>query len=207
MGTSRHALYFSLCNDLSGTYVEVGTCWGAFAKWLLNSTPLTELVCVDPYRVFDEKEYTDALNDQSQLDLDMKFEMVKIQLNDVGNRRVRMLRTTSTEAAATFPDESLSFVYIDANHAYKYTKQDIEAWIGKVRPGGILAGDDVESLDLPHEENDGKDAMIVHAVHLTGKIYGLYGVHTALVDFKADNPWFDYTVSDGQFWWRKPCAP
>ena len=70
------------------------------------------------------------------------------------------------------------------------------AWIPKLRVGGILAGDDVESLDLPHED---KNAYIQH----TDWAFGLYGVHTALVDIQQENPWFNYTVEGGQFWWRK----
>jgi cephalosporin hydroxylase len=49
---------------------------------------------------------------------------------------------TSLEAAAQYPDDSLSFVLLDASHTYKDVAADIEAWLPKVKSGGILAGDD-----------------------------------------------------------------
>jgi len=192
----RHTLYTTLCRELPGIYVEVGTCLGGFAKFLLDSTPCFKLFCVDPYKHFEEGEYMDALNAMSQEMCDLKYENVQKMLKQHAGERVHMVRTTSTEAAEMFPDASLDFVYIDANHEYSYVKEDILAWMPKIRPGGILAGDDVEPLDLPHTE---KNAFIQH----NDWAYGLYGVHTALVDIKAENPAFDYTVEGGQFWWKR----
>lgn len=202
--TTRYDLYNNLCRDLSGTYVEIGTCWGGFAKWLVRFTPLTKLICVDPYRKFDMAEYNDTLNTLPQECLDAKFERVLAELDDVSDGAATILRTTSSEAAKEFADQSLSFVYIDGNHCYKHAKQDILDWIGKVKPGGILAGDDVESIDEPHNE-DG-DLLVVHAGDPSGNTFGLYGVHKALVDIKAEFPWFNYTISGCQFWWRNPAA-
>ena len=33
-------------------------------------------------------------------------------------------------------------MYIDASHDYQSVKNDIESWITKVKPGGIICGDD-----------------------------------------------------------------
>lgn len=52
------------------------------------------------------------------------------------------IRMTSTEAAALYEDESLDFVLIDANHEYDDVKEDILAWLPKVKPGCFLGGDD-----------------------------------------------------------------
>jgi hypothetical protein len=202
MSVTRYELYHRLCKDLSGTYIEVGTCWGGFAKWLLDWTPLTHLYCVDPYRVFDQSEYNDALNKAPQESLDKKFAHVQEKLLELGEGRVTMLRTLSSEAASTFKDGSLSFVYIDGNHCYKHAKQDILDWIGKVAPGGILAGDDVESMDEPHDENG--DLLVVHSADPSGKTFGFYGVHKALIDVRAEYPWFNYTIVGCQFYWHKP---
>jgi predicted O-methyltransferase YrrM len=48
----------------------------------------------------------------------------------------------SLEAAAVVPEGSCALVFIDADHRYEAVRADIRAWIGKVRPGGILAGHD-----------------------------------------------------------------
>jgi predicted O-methyltransferase YrrM len=51
-------------------------------------------------------------------------------------------RMTSLDAAATYEDNSLDFVLLDASHEYEDVKADILAWLPKVKVGGILAGDD-----------------------------------------------------------------
>ena len=45
-------------------------------------------------------------------------------------------------AAATYQDGSLDFVFIDGQHTYEAVCEDIDAWLSKVKPGGVLAGHD-----------------------------------------------------------------
>lgn len=48
----------------------------------------------------------------------------------------------SVEAAKAYADATLDAVFIDADHAYASVRADIDAWLPKVRPGGIIAGHD-----------------------------------------------------------------
>ena len=48
----------------------------------------------------------------------------------------------SWDAAEKYADGSLDFVYIDADHHYDAVCRDIDAWLPKVRSGGIIAGHD-----------------------------------------------------------------
>jgi hypothetical protein len=48
----------------------------------------------------------------------------------------------SVEAAKLYKDKSLDVVFIDANHSYESVRDDIEAWLPKVKMGGIIAGHD-----------------------------------------------------------------
>jgi hypothetical protein len=57
-------------------------------------------------------------------------------------RHVQALHLPSRAAAAVVPDGSLDLVYIDADHQYASVREDIAAWLPKVRPGGFVAGHD-----------------------------------------------------------------
>ena len=46
------------------------------------------------------------------------------------------------EASRDFRRNSLDFVYIDSDHRFKETAEDLVEWAKKVRPGGIVAGHD-----------------------------------------------------------------
>ena len=48
----------------------------------------------------------------------------------------------SVEAARTYTDQSLDFVFLDAAHEEEPVRQDVRAWLPKVKPGGVLAGHD-----------------------------------------------------------------
>jgi cephalosporin hydroxylase len=54
----------------------------------------------------------------------------------------RIMAMPSVEAAERFPDGSLGFVWLDAQHDYDGVCADIRAWRPKVRRGGVLAGHD-----------------------------------------------------------------
>lgn len=53
-----------------------------------------------------------------------------------------LITEDSVVAANIFNDNSLDIVYIDADHDYNSVKNDIIAWLPKVKNGGFLCGDD-----------------------------------------------------------------
>lgn len=54
----------------------------------------------------------------------------------------KIIRETSLTAVEQFTDNSLDFVYIDADHTYEGISADLPAWYAKVRPGGVVSGHD-----------------------------------------------------------------
>lgn len=51
-------------------------------------------------------------------------------------------KMTSMQAVNDYEDASLDFVFIDASHEYADVKDDIQAWIKKVKPGCYIGGHD-----------------------------------------------------------------
>jgi predicted O-methyltransferase YrrM len=61
-------------------------------------------------------------------------------LTDLGV--VNLIKSHSLDIVDTYKDGSLSLCFIDGSHRYQDVKDDIIAWLPKVKKGGILAGHD-----------------------------------------------------------------
>jgi hypothetical protein len=118
--------------------VEVGVQLGQYSQVLLNGRP-KELYLVDCWQAQSRELYQDPAN-VSQAEQDRKYNEVLKRF--LLNQRVRIIRHWSTAAALLFPDKSLDFVYLDANHSLIAVNSDIEAWWPKLKAGGCLAGHD-----------------------------------------------------------------
>ena len=53
-----------------------------------------------------------------------------------------MVRKKSSDAVEMFEDNSIDFLFVDGNHEYEYVLEDLRNYYPKVKPGGIICGDD-----------------------------------------------------------------
>lgn len=58
------------------------------------------------------------------------------------DNRLSVHRAASVDAAKKLPNGSLDCVYVDADHRYDAVLADLYAWAPKVKPGGLIWGDD-----------------------------------------------------------------
>ena len=156
----------------NGKGVEVGTFKGTFAREiLLNWTG--HLYMVDVWRGLDENEYQDGSNHSIHTDA---FSLTMDNIRGFEDRAT-MIRTKSTQGADLFQDNSLDFVYIDANHAYDYVVEDIKTWYPKVKNGGYLLGHDYLDIDWSNNEfkllDNGKDILIDSEALYTRAVFGV----------------------------------
>jgi SAM-dependent methyltransferase len=135
-----------------GVCAEVGTWRGDFAAVILRSRRPRELYLIDPWEYRTEAEYEHASygghSEDGQQTMDaMHASVVDRFRAEIDDGRVLLRRARSGDAAASFPDESLDWVYIDADHAYEGVKRDLDAYFRVVKPGGFIAGDDYGHVD------------------------------------------------------------
>jgi predicted O-methyltransferase YrrM len=122
--------------------VEVGVAHGLYARVLCAANPLARIYGVDPWRSWPDyyPNISDAAHQQ-------RFEKCTKYLR--GFLNWAPLRMTSVEAARNFVAHSVDFVYLDGNHKYDHVVEDLETWIPKIRPGGIISGHDFFLPKMP----------------------------------------------------------
>ena len=137
-------LYFDVAKTLHDgmVMVEVGSWLGRSAALMgveiANSGKQATLICVDPWvdggpDLRDTKHF----KNQTKPIIDQFIENTKPV-----RQHISMLRMTSLEAVSKFNDGSVDFLMLDGDHCYEAVKADIKAWLPKMKPGGLLTGDD-----------------------------------------------------------------
>jgi predicted O-methyltransferase YrrM len=125
---------------------EIGVWTGKFSEKICRAVPGVQLVCVDPW--IPQKDYLERKNDPERLK--SAYIEARDRLKPYG---CQLLTVDSLKGARLVADQSLDFVYIDANHRYDFVLDDLAAWSTKVREGGIIAGHDFRtSPDRPDIE-------------------------------------------------------
>jgi predicted O-methyltransferase YrrM len=126
--------------NLLGEGVEIGVQKGYFSFLILKIWQGKKLYSIDPWREFFATEYVDVAN-VGQTEQEENFRETHSLLKKFGERS-QIFRETSHEAVQRFTDESLDFVYLDAQHHYEAVVQDMALWWPKVKRFGILSGHD-----------------------------------------------------------------
>lgn len=132
---------------------EVGVLRGDYSVVLCKANPDLKLYCIDSWGL-NEKRYAGYHQ--------RMYEKAKYNLAPYNTKLIKKL---SLEATADFADDSLDFVYIDANHKFDYVIEDIIEWTKKVRSGGIVAGHDYLKTSLPGPK-DAVDTYLKYHLNL-----------------------------------------
>lgn len=122
---------------------EIGVWEGCNADELLNGSSTLWLCCVDQW-LANDKEYIrsgDGKSKIKQSDFDRAKQITYQKLFKYGDRYM-VIEMESAKASNLFRDKFFDFVFIDANHAYGHVKQDICAWLPKIKSGGWIGGHD-----------------------------------------------------------------
>ena len=118
----RHFLRHLIETNDYCTMAEVGVRDGRTTFWLLDHIPRLTIYAIDiSIRGFYTREAAVRYGD-----------------------RLRPIEAASSIAADRLSDHSLDLVFIDANHSYRHVREDIIKYSAKLRPGGLLAGHDID---------------------------------------------------------------
>lgn len=145
------------------TVVEIGVAQGETAEKFLQCETVEHYYGIDPFEL-----YPDAPSERFEhgyLDLKMVkvpkshgsmqgLKQVCLQRLKPYEGRYTLIERFSHEAVDCVPG-LIDILYIDGNHQYEYVMADMEAWVPKVRPGGLVIGDDYLFSGGPETEGFG----------------------------------------------------
>jgi hypothetical protein len=139
-------LLASLPADRPSTLVQIGTWVGRATAYLgveiVNSGKPVTLVAVDHFQGSAEIDHHPrAVNVPRSEAL---FRANTAPLATALGDRFEILVSDSAAAAILFADGSVDAVWIDGAHSYDLVKRDLDAWIPKIRAGGVMGGDDFD---------------------------------------------------------------
>jgi hypothetical protein len=159
--------------------VEIGVERGLYSEVLLQANSNLLLYLVDPLKAY--KGYREHV---TQAKMDGFYLETKERLKKYvgGKRSYVFFREYSMEIVHDVPDNSLDFVYIDGNHDFQNTTNDIAEWSKKVRKGGIISGHD-------YNRNKKKD----YNCHVKDVVQGwtyAYDIHPYFITSDKSPSWF-----------------
>jgi hypothetical protein len=196
MYNHRNDLIKNLTNLIgNGKGVEIGVFKGEFSKHILNNWGGT-LYMIDVWRPLGN-EYEDASNHKEHIDA---YQQTMENIKGFEDRGI-MIRASSEISANMFQDESLDFIFIDANHAYDFVVDDINLWFSKLKKGGIFSGHDYINMDWYNDPNfapNGKDKYIWATDSNGSNLYhGIFGVNPAIDEFCTK---YNYNINVTKEW-------
>ena len=161
---------------------EIGVWHGQFSQHILDVVQPRELHLIDPWSYqpdYDNTSFGAAENAQK---MNQKFQAVTDKFGQMP--QVTIHRAYSQDALASFPDGYFDWVYIDGNHNYEVVAADILLAADKVKPNGIICGDDL------FWERDGR-------MHVRDAVHGFQRANSDWVSFSRFGAQYVLQLSRG----------
>lgn len=127
-------------------FVEIG-CWkgkstSMMGVGIINSGKKIRFDAIDTFGGAEEHQsYQSIKNNTLYNEFLANIEPIKEFVNSIVG--------DSSSVAANYPDKSIDFLFIDGDHSFEGVMKDIQAWLPKMKEGGIIAGDDFGNTNFP----------------------------------------------------------
>ena len=139
-------LYNEMVETAKGgeTFVEVGAWFGKstnhLAAKIKESGKDIKFTSVDTWKGTDDEELHQNIVGAFNGDIFYEFIDNTVLSDNYGT--FDTIKDTSYNAGNQFQNGSIDFIMLDAGHSYDSLMEDIKVWYNKVKPGGIISGDD-----------------------------------------------------------------
>lgn len=113
----------------NGIIAEIGVDNGFFTEQIINIAKPKKLYLIDSW---SSKRYGQN-----------KFEFVKNKFSqEIKNKKIEILRSNSIDTAELFQNNYFDWIYIDTDHSYSTTVQELNAYENKIKDNGFICGHD-----------------------------------------------------------------
>ncbi len=123
----------------NGIGAELGVFRGQFSPSLLYYTEAVELHLVDPWYLLTGYWHWGGGNRST---IDAVIKILKTWKREIEVKKVFVHIGDDRVVLKTFPDSYFNWVYIDSSHEYNHTLEELKILKFKVKPDGVIAGDD-----------------------------------------------------------------
>lgn len=130
---------FDLIQGPCRTVVEIGSQWGWWAARAARQLPEATIWCVDPWCEPPPKKKIKVTGLDNFCEWTLNTEPYRWRINAV--------RDYSWNVAQKFK-EPIDLLFIDGDHRVFAVLRDLEMWVPKVRPGGLIVGHDWNMLTV-----------------------------------------------------------
>lgn len=155
----------------SGECAEIGVFKGEYSAHILEKNDPIKLHLIDVWGNIELSYYDYEMTDDATQN--MIFNSIKRKYGKLDN--VNIIKSLSTKAAELFKDETLDWVYIDADHSFEGCYNDLVAYNPKVKTDGYICGHD----------------WLPEYFHRDG-----FGVNTAVLKFVEENNYILSLITD-----------
>ena len=155
--------------------LEIGSWLGTGSTQVI----IEELASVEGGKLYCVDTWKGSKNVPQHQDIVAHYDVFATFLHNVkqvcGEAYVHPLVMNSSAAASIVRDGCMDLIFIDGDHSYMSTSEDISLWKSKIREGGVLCGHDCEcrptghlrdaiysSRDADHISGDGTPFSVIH---------------------------------------------
>ena len=122
---------------------EVGVFAGEFAESLVRLQP-KELTLIDCWFSEDGMLFSGDVDGNNGVSLSQEYLYGLVVSRFANNPSIKVLRGWTWDILPTLADNSLDYIYVDADHSYEGMKRDLKLLQSKLKPEGLLMGHDYE---------------------------------------------------------------